>query len=110
MASRPTAGTTYGSEILLREALGLSTLHDQLAHVQRHMFVLQLLELAIQFGSVLGDDVLFVGAGRVCERAARRLRYEGIAILFVALPCSLKVNGTWRQVQCQLLNGITQDE
>lgn len=57
----------YRGQILLAQTLGVAALLDDLAHVQRHLVVLQLIGLAVQLGRVLGGDVLFVGASTDCQ-------------------------------------------
>jgi len=50
----------------LAEALALSSLLDELAHIEGNLVVAQLLGLAVQFGSVLGGHMLLVGASTIC--------------------------------------------
>lgn len=50
----------------MAEALALSSLLDELAHIEGNLVVAQLLGLAVQFGSVLGGHMLLVGASTIC--------------------------------------------
>ena len=68
---------THGGELLLREVLGLAPLLDQLAHVQRHLAVLQFVMLVVQFGSVLCDHVLLVCTGVIWRWGRAQLGQSG---------------------------------
>lgn len=58
---------TYRGQVLLAQALGVASLLDDLANVQRHLVVLQFVGFAIQLGRVFRGYVLFVGAGTDCN-------------------------------------------
>lgn len=50
-----TAAEPHRGQVLLREALALPALLDDLAHLQGHTVMVQLLCLAVQLGCVLAD-------------------------------------------------------
>lgn len=54
------AWRSHSGEVLLGESFILATLLDDLAHLQGDPVVVQLFRLAIQFGRVLADQMLFV--------------------------------------------------
>lgn len=57
---------THSGQVFLGQAFVLSALLDDLAHLQGHPVVVQLLSLPVQFGCVPCHEVLFVLPCRPC--------------------------------------------